>query len=170
MSGPAHVYLPLSPWWTPWGFVMRVPRILKTPSDLVWIFRIGWFVFSAPADLERSNVTAFLRSLEQGPRPSATDPETSVERIVRLRSPWLHLPRLRARDTCYVRALTMYRFVDVPGHDVQFKVGAEWFDKPGGVLRGHAWVTIDGITAEEPPGVDDHEKLQLIELRPREPV
>jgi hypothetical protein len=147
---------------------MRVPRILKTPSDLVWIFRIGWFVISAPADLERSHLAEFLSRLRRGSRPLAKDPASAVERIVRLRSPWLHLPRLRARDTCYVRALTMYRFVDVPGHEVKFKVGAEWFDKPGGVLRGHAWVTIDGDTVEEPPGVDDHGALQLIELLPRE--
>jgi hypothetical protein len=149
---------------------MRVPRIIRSPGEFLWIWRVGWFVIRAPARLEQSNVAAFLDSLEVGTRPASADPETAVERIVRLRSPWLHLPALRGRDTCYVRALTLYRFVAAPGHDVQFNVGAEWFDEPGGVLRGHAWVTIDGITAEEPPGVDDHEKLQLIELRPRQAV
>jgi len=146
---------------------MRLPRILKAPADLVWIVRIGWFVILAPRDLERSHLAEFLPRLRREGKPPARDPATAVERIVRLRSPWLHLPRLRSRDTCYVRALTLYRFTDAPGHDVRFKVGAEWHDHPGGVLRGHAWVTIDGQIAEEPPGIDDHSRLQLIELVPR---
>lgn len=168
MSGPVQVYPPYSPWWSPWGFVMRVPHIVKAPSDLVWIFRIGWFVVRVPGDLERSNVAEFLTRMRRAARPAAGDHAVAVERVVRLRSPWLHLPRLRARDTCYLRALTVYRFVDASGHDVRFKVGAEWFDNPGGVLRGHAWVTIDGETVEEPPGIDDHAKLQPIELLPRD--
>jgi len=159
-----HLYPRYSPWWTPWGFALRVPRILRTPSDFIWIARIGWFVLRAPSDLERSHLTDFLGRMRQGPRPGASTHRGSVERIVRLRTPWLHLPWLRARDTCYVRALTVYRFVDAPGHDVQLKVGAEWFDRPGGVLRGHAWVTIDDQTVEAPPGVDDHASLQLIRL------
>jgi hypothetical protein len=147
---------------------MRIPRIVKTPSDVMWLFRVGRFVISVPADIERSHLTEFLERLRRGSRPASETTEAAVERVVRLRSPWLHLPWLRTRDTCYVRALTLYRFVAAPGHDVAFKVGAEWHDRPGGVLRGHAWVTVDGRTLEEPPGVDDHASLQLIELQPRQ--
>ena len=46
-------------------------------------------------------------------------------------------------------------------------MGVEWFDKPGGVLRGHAWVTLDGVMLEGPPEADAHERLQLVELRAR---
>jgi len=168
VSGPVNIYPRYSPWWSPWGFLMRIPRIIRTPADLIWLARIGRFVVTVPADIERSHLTEFLDRLRRGRRPGAIDANASVERIVRLRSPWLHLPWLRDRDTCYVRALTLYRFVDAPNHDIEFRVGAEWHDKPGGVLRGHAWVTIDGRTVEEPPGVDDHDRLQLIEMRPRQ--
>jgi hypothetical protein len=162
------VYPRFSPWWTPWGFALRLPRILRSPGDLIWLIRIGWFVTRLPGDVERTHLADFLARLRSRARPSAPNPTTAVERVVRLRSPWLHLPWLRAHDTCYVRALTLYRFVDAPGRELRLRVGAEWFDQPGGVLRGHAWVTLDGATVEEPPGVDDHGRLQPIELLPRE--
>jgi hypothetical protein len=77
------------------------------------------------------------------------------------------VPGLRSRDTCYVRALTLYRFLDPGTHDVQLRVGVEWHDRPGGVLRGHAWVTLDGQVLEGPPEADAHQRLQLVELRRR---
>jgi hypothetical protein len=77
------------------------------------------------------------------------------------------VPGLRSRDTCYVRALTLYRFLDPGTHDVQLRVGVEWHDRPGGVLRGHASVTLDGAVLEVPPEADAHDRLQLVELRQR---
>ncbi len=44
--------------------------------------------------------------------PQVTDVFTSRTRIVRLRDAWLRLPRLRRRNSCYVRAFTLYGFVD----------------------------------------------------------
>ena len=120
-----------------------------------------------PTNVERSHLAEFLAELRNAPRPRAADPLDSVDRIVRLRNPWLRVPGLRSRDTCYVRALTLYRFLDARGHEAHLRIGAEWFDKPGGVLRGHAWVTLDGQTLETPLGIDDHERLQLIDLTPR---
>lgn len=147
---------------------MRIPRIVRSPQDLVWVWRIGWFVARLPGDVERMHLSEFLARTRSGSRPTAINSRVAVERVVRLRSAWLHLPWLRGHDTCYVRALTLYRFVDAPDSDLRLHVGAEWFDQPGGVLRGHAWVTVDGETLEQPIGVDDHDRLQLIELLPRE--
>lgn len=130
--------------------------------------RIGWFVLRLPAHVERSHLTGFLTRLEAAPRPTARDPWLGAERIARLRHPWLRLPGLRSRDTCYVRALTMYRFLDCGTHEMQLRVGVEWFDHPGGVLRGHAWVELDGSVLEGPPEADAHDRLNLVELRPRE--
>jgi hypothetical protein len=158
----------LAPWWTPWGIAIRLPRVFRSTSDVVWFARIGWFIIRLPADLERSHLTEFLGRMRSDPRPAAQWAQPSVERVIRLRTPWLRLPWLRSRDTCYVRSLTLYRFLAAPGHDVQLRLAAEWFDQPGGVLRGHAWVTLDGVTLEAPAGVDDHARLQPIELMPRE--
>ncbi len=128
------------------------------------MLRIGWFVLRLPDDVGRSHLGEFLVRLGNDPRPAASTPQVSAERIVRLRQPWLRLPGLRSRDTCYVHALTLYRFLDAHGHVAQIHVGAEWFDKPGGVLRGHAWVTLDGEILEGPPEADAHDRLQLISL------
>jgi hypothetical protein len=133
-----------------------------------WLLRIGWFVLRLPVGVERSHLAGFLDHIETASRPSARDPWLGAERIRRLRQPWLRLPGLRSRDTCYVHALTMYRFLDGGTHELQLRVGVEWFDRPGGVLRGHAWVEADGKVLEGPPEADAHERLQLVELRARE--
>jgi hypothetical protein len=157
-------YPSVAPWWTPWGAALRLGRVLRQPSDVLWLVRIGWFVARLPANVAQSHLRELMAGLARDARPRASDVEASAERVARLRQPWLRLPGLRSRDTCYVRALTLYRFVDARGHDVRLRLGAEWHDRPGGVLRGHAWVTCDDRVLEGPPEVDDHSRLQLIEL------
>lgn len=146
---------------------MRLGHTVRTPSDLTWLFRIGWFVLRLPADVEHSHLDEFLDKLERAPRPRAADPGPGAERVARLRQPWLRVPGLRSRDTCYIRAFTLYRFLDPGAHEVQLRVGVEWYDRPGGVLRGHAWVTLDGRVLEGPPEADAHDRLQLVGLRAR---
>lgn len=163
----ASSYPRLAPWWTPWGLALRLARTVRHPEDILWLARIGWFVLRLPMNVERTHLSAFLGQLRTAPRPPAIDPIAGAERIARLRTPWLRSPGLRSRDTCYVRALTLYRFLDPAGHDVSLRVGAEWFDRPGGILRGHAWVALDGTVLEGPPEADQHDRLQLIELGPR---
>ena len=153
-----------APWGTPWGAALRLRTTIQQPSDLVWCARIGWFVARLPRQVQQTNLRLLLKALATAPRPRATDARQAAQRIARLRQPWLRLPGLRSHDTCYVRALTLYRFLDAGGADAQLRVGAEWFDKPGGALRGHAWVTLGGAVLEGPPEVDDHSRLQLIEL------
>jgi hypothetical protein len=159
-----------SPWWTPWGAAIRLVRTVRKPSDLREMARIGWFVLRLPDDVERSHLGEFLDRIKSAPRPASRSPHESAERIVRLRQPWLRVPVLRSRDTCYVRALTLYRFLDARDHDARLHVGAEWHDRPGGVLHGHAWVTLDGQILEGPPEADAHDRLQLISLTKEAPT
>ena len=112
---------------------VRLGDTVRTASDLALLLRIGWFVVRLPIDVERSHLEAFLVKLERAPRPPAADPRAGAERVARLRRPWLRLPGLRSRDTCYVRALTVYRFLDPGKHDVRLRVGVEWHDRVGGV-------------------------------------
>jgi len=163
-----HPYPRIAPWWSPWGFTFRLWRTVRSLSDVPWLLRIGWFVLRLPGDVERTNLADFLTRLKDAPRPVARDPWMGAERVTRLRQPWLRLPGLRSRDTCYVRALTMYRFLDCGAHDLQLRVGVEWFDHPGGILRGHAWVEMDGSVLEGPPETDAHDRLHLVGLRPKE--
>ncbi len=152
----------LAPWWTPWGAALRLAHAYRSPADVYWSLRIGWFVIRLSGNVERTHLTDFLGGLRSAARPSAIDSRAGAQRIARLRQPWLRLPGLRGRDTCYVRALSMYRFLDAGAHDMQLRIGAEWFDRPGGALRGHAWVTLDRDVLEGPPGVDDHDRLMPI--------
>ena len=146
---------------------VRLSDTVRAPSDVPWLLRIGWFVLRLPTDVERTHLEDLLAKLERAPRPAAADARAGAERVARLRQPWLRVPGLRSRDTCYVRAITLIRFLDPGTHDVQLRMGVEWHDRPGGVLRGHAWVTLDGQVLEGPPEADAHDRLQLVELRPR---
>ena len=143
---------------------MRLAAVLGSPSDIYWLARIGWFIVRLPANVERSHLSEFLAHLAAAPRPRSKDPAVAADRVIRLRTPWLRAPILRRRDTCYVRALTLYRFLDAPGHEVKLRIGAEWFDRPGGALRGHAWVTVDEDLIEAPLDASEHDRLLAIDI------
>ena len=151
VTGSARRYSRLAPWWSPWGLAVRLSDTISGAPDVAWLVRIGWFVLRLPTEVERHHLETFLQAIEQSPRLAAPTSRAGAERIARLRRPWLRVPGLRSRDTCYVRALTLYRFLDRGEHDVQLRVGVEWHDRPGGVLRGHAWVTLDGAVLEGRP-------------------
>lgn len=63
------------------------------------------------------------------------------------------MPLLRRRNTCYVRALTLYRFIHPGKGNLKIHFGVEPKIPPNDRLRGHAWVTIDGILVEAPTPV-----------------
>jgi hypothetical protein len=70
-----------------------------------------------------------------------------------LRNACLGMPRLWRRDTCYVRALTLYRFLDPGEHRVRVHFGIEQPQSKDDRLRGHAWVSVDGRPFEAPEAV-----------------
>ena len=134
---------------------LRVVRgAVRHPRDVLLALRVGWFLVHAPADLEGHDLRAFLNRLREARRPRATDVGQGMQRIVRVRRAWLSLPLLRRRDTCYLRALILYRFLDGGGRQVLLHLGVEPPRAPGERLRGHAWVTVDGELLEGPPDAD----------------
>ena len=143
----------LAPKWTPLGFTQRVRRIFREASDPLLAVSIAAFMWQAPEMLRRRNLRMFLQQLRELPRPAAADARTSLERIQRLRGLCLRLPGMRSRDNCYVRALTLYRFLDARDRVVKVHFGIEEKEDPRERLRGHAWVSLDGELFEGPPEV-----------------
>jgi hypothetical protein len=134
---------------------LRVLRgALRHPGDVPLALRLGWFLLRAPTDLEDRDLRAFLAEVRDAPRPPAADAYQGMQRVVRVRRALLSLPILRRRDTCYLRALSLYRFLDGAGRQVAFHLGVEPPRKTGERLRGHAWVTLDGELLEGPPDAD----------------
>jgi hypothetical protein len=127
---------------------------LRHPRDLLLAIQVGWFIVRAPADLEGHDLRAFIDRLRDAPRPPATDVIQGMQRVVRVRRAWLSLPLLRRRDTCYLRALVLYRFLDGGGRQVTLHLGVEPPRVEGERLRGHAWVAVDGEVLEGPPDAD----------------
>jgi hypothetical protein len=133
--------------------LLRAVKLMGRPRELALALRIGCFLWTIPRELEKQPVPRLLERLRAASRPRASDPETSLARIARLRHVWLRLPRLRAHDTCYTRAFTLYRFIDPCGGALRIHLGVEPGIDPGDRLRGHAWVTLDGRILEPPPAV-----------------
>ena len=132
-----------------------LPLIARTPSDLVLALRIAAFVRHLPAELASRDVRSFLAEL-RGRRHARTradlDPYAQAARIRRIASAVLSLPRFWQQDTCYVRALVIYRFLDARGHELTLHLGIEQRG-PERALHGHAWLTLDNALLEAPPGV-----------------
>ena len=144
----------LAPKWTPAGLLQRAARIIRRPADVPLAVAVGYFMWRAPAELHGTHLQDYLARLRQRRRPRAADAAASRERILRLRQLWLRLPWFRSRDNCYVRALTLYRFLDAGGLPVSIHFGIEQRSDPRERLRGHAWVCVDGQFFEGPPEVN----------------
>jgi hypothetical protein len=127
-----------------------IVRALRSPADGWLMIRMGVFIAWLPAKMRRSNVVHVFRELATAPRPRAQTIELSYDRIARLRAACLSMPRLWRRDTCYIRALTLLRFLDPGGHHVRVHFGVEQSQSRTDRLRGHAWVSVDGRPLEAP--------------------
>ncbi len=130
-------------------------RTFRQPSDVLLCLRIGYFLCVLPRRLERLPLPEILRRIgASGRRAGATaNPiDADVERVARLRQAWLNLPRLAARNTCYVRAITLFRFLD-GGGKLCIHIGVEPGVAADDRLRGHAWVTHQGRLLEPPEPV-----------------
>ena len=139
--------------------------LARQPRDLWLLLRIAIFLRTAPARLERQGLAAMLRVMEGRPRPLCTDPAAGVRRIARLRNFVLRQPGFHSRDTCYLRALTLFRFLDAGGRDLRFQLAVE----PGeadGRQHGHAWITVSGESFEPPEAVQHGRTTHLFAYPP----
>lgn len=137
----------------PFYFFQRLLGIFKTPADIALFFRIGLFIWLLPWAMKKSDLPRFLKKLRDAPRSMAADPASGVARVARLRAPWFKLRPLAARNTCYIRAITLYRYMGVSGERIRIHFGIEPAHTPGGPPRGHAWVTASGRILEPPDPV-----------------
>src|ERR1700744_1408030 len=78
----------------------------------LWL-AVGHFLIRAPARLARNELPAFLARLAVQPREGS-----DFARVARLSRRWLRLFPLRSRDTCYLRSLVLFRFIDARGGDL----------------------------------------------------
>lgn len=125
--------------------VRRIKALFHSPGDVVLWAAIGLFIVRLPRRIEQSrSVPELLEELRRERFPRA-----SQERIVRLRGWWLW-KFFGACNTCYVRALTLYRFLDARDSDVGLHFGIERRDNSRERLHGHAWVTQHGEIIEGP--------------------
>ena len=132
-----------------------VAQAIRSPSDAVLLVDIAVFIARLPGRVRRANVADFFSTLERAPRPRSATIAESYARIARLRGACLALPRLWRRDTCYIRALTLFRFLDPGAHQLRVHFGVEQPQSAGDRLRGHAWVSVDGRAFEAPDAVYD---------------
>ena len=113
--------------------------------------QMGLFIWRLSVPLERQGLAEFLGELARGRRPPCGDVDRAVARLARLRRRWLRLPGFRRRDTCYTRALVLFRFLDPGRGALRIHLGTEPPRAPGGNVHGHAWVSLDGRILEPLP-------------------
>ncbi len=131
------------------GLLQRMHRTFLVPGDVVLALQIGWFLHRLPRRMARTALPQLLDQLRQSRRPGYCP----LERVLRLRGPWLSRV-LPSHNTCYVRALCVYRFLTPGlGRIMRVHFGVEPGVDPGDRLRGHAWVTVDGELLEAPEPV-----------------
>jgi hypothetical protein len=110
----------------------------------LWL-AIGHFIVRAPARLARSELPAFLGRVAAQPRDGS-----DFARVARLTRRWLRLFPLRSRDTCYLRSLVFFRFVDARNGELCLHFGVDETRGEGERLHGHAWVSLDGKPLNAP--------------------
>lgn len=130
-------------------FAKHLKRSVKDFREVPLLLRIGFFLLNGPRELGGIDLADFLHTLRNAQKARVGRSTAGFEQVVRLRQFWLSLPILRWRNTCYVRALTLYRFLDSGTGDLKIHFGVEPGARPYDRLRGHAWVTFDGHVLEE---------------------
>src|SRR5687767_11000001 len=103
--------MPARDQWATQGIAQGFARTLHKPGDLVLAARIGVFLWLIPRRLDRQPLDRLLRDLGTESREVTSDLHSDVRRISRLRQAWLASPLFRERNTCYIRALTLFRFL-----------------------------------------------------------
>lgn len=119
--------------------------LARRPHRIPLFVAVGWFIARAPALLAQRNLRSFVRELRAGSYPRG-----SREAINAIAAFWL-IHFFPARNTCYGRALTLYRFLDEHDSDVALHLGIEPKRWENDRLRGHAWVSLRGEILEGPP-------------------
>lgn len=120
-------------------------RLLGGRHSLRLFVSIGWFILRAPDRMRRQDLRTFVRGLRAAKRPRGTH-----ERVSRMASYWFWRC-FPSRNTCYMRAMTLYRFLDVSSDRVRLHLGIEHRESTHDRLHGHAWVSVDGRIIEGPP-------------------
>jgi hypothetical protein len=125
--------------------VGRWKQVVGGPRDVPLFLAIGWFILTSRFRLSRRDVRAFVRALRTGRRPLG-----SQQTVMRMCSYWLWRA-FRNCNTCYMRSITLYRFLDAPSSRLGLHMGIEQRANPAERLRSHAWVTLDGSVIYGPP-------------------
>lgn len=110
----------------------------------LWL-AVGHFILRAPARLARTELPVFLARVAAQPRDGSGFP-----RVARLTRCWLRLPLMRSRNTCYLRSIVLFRFVDPNGGDLCLHFGVDEPHDSGERLHGHAWVSLNGQALNPP--------------------
>jgi hypothetical protein len=131
--------------------VKALRLLIREPANAWLALHIGLFIVSARRRLARQTLPQFVAGLRR--RRLIRVPRASSEQIVRFRNWWLNRPPLQKCNTCYVRAMTLYRFLDAPDRDIRFHIGIEMRERPDERLRGHAWISLGGTMLEGPEAV-----------------
>ena len=139
--------------WTPGELWRGFGRTFESPREVTLCLRIGHFVWRLPRLLDARPLPEALAAIRQPADRSPEGVERQVGRIGRLRQAWLNLAPLAARNTCYVRAITLYRFLQVGHGALRIHFGVEPGVSVDDRVRGHAWVTHDGELLEPPEPV-----------------
>jgi hypothetical protein len=130
-----------------------IASVVHSPADALLFVQICTFIARLPELVRRTDVPTFFDRIAMAPRPKARSLEAGYRRVARLRDVALTMPRLWRRDTCYLRAVTLYRFLDSGGHRVRVHFGVEQPPSPQERLRGHAWISVDEAVLEAPDAV-----------------
>ncbi|MFN2449583.1 MAG: lasso peptide biosynthesis protein [Candidatus Baltobacteraceae bacterium] len=135
----------LAPPWTPRGIAQRFRAVVGHPRNLPLFVQVGWFIATAPNRMAKTELSSFVRTLREGALRRADRGTLS-----RMRAFWLvrFFPR---HNTCYIRAMTLYRFLQCDTGRLRLHFGIEHRSNSRERLHGHAWVSHDGSVIEGPP-------------------
>ncbi len=131
------------------GLLARLRQRIQEPRDVALALQIAWFMWRLPRRMASLPIPRLLDGIRRAPRPAGRGVAATVERVRRLRGMWFGLPALAPYNTCFMRALTMYRFLDPGDALMRLHLVIEPGRSPGDRLRSHAWVTLDGAVIEE---------------------
>jgi hypothetical protein len=115
------------------------------PADLWLVLRMAVWRLMLPLLKRRMALPGLVRMMWEGERSPAPRPERQV-RIAELTTLVFRSDHRDRPGNCLDRSLVAYRYLSAAGADPELRIGLRRGD---GLLRGHAWVTVDDRPVEE---------------------
>ncbi len=115
----------------------------RRPGDFLLFFEIFFTILGLPRKIRSQSLPRLLKSLDPGVSCTATD-EAGLRKTTNMVDALLEFKLLRRYGRCFLRSLTLFKFLRRQGWPVEIRFGIMKTGDGDRDITGHSWLVLDG--------------------------